>query len=193
MSDFDTRLILRALELRLSECSEDGKIKVQRVMESISSLEEIDFPNPFPYSSDEFRIAKEALDNLERICKPYTSLELETGHDLEKLKMQMGGYLGSFTPHVEVLYRVSQDYEDWVKKVTRERLATEIQNSQSISKAKALTLVESSPIYLKILQGKQEYVRVVSYLRSKSDFYNKLWQMVMQSVSSAKKHPNTQR
>jgi hypothetical protein len=189
------RTIIKALQLRLPECDPKGKDYVNSLISEVEEfgLGSTEFSNPFPIDSSEFQGCLQSVTNLDTLVQGYTSLHITTPIELETLKREMGSWLGTLLPSVEVLYRVSQDYEDWVKKTSRAISVEKVMEDKKCSRTQAEKLVDMDTGYLSELHKMWEYKRQVTYLRGKAKFFTNVWQMVMQSVSSVKQEEKISR
>lgn len=77
--------------------------------------------------------------------------------------------------------------EEVFKKEVRIRLAMEIKESEGVSFTQADKLVDNDVRYTELRKDVYYVKRIANKIKTKYDFYMKLWQMVFQNVSTASK------
>ena len=159
-------------------------LKLGSIKNKLEKLKETDID--VNISEEDIKEASAVLDRLETIVKDYTEQKGIAGADkYDELKKQMAGelhYLGSLkdTFMDELTYT-----EDVFKKEIRIRIVDEIKDDSGVSFSQADKLVEKDVRYVNMRKKVHKLRRLANNIKTKYDYYLKVWNMVFQSVSTA--------
>lgn len=108
----------------------------------------------------------------------------------DEIKTKMAGWLQYLATHKDRYIDAANHYEDILKDQLKVRVMYAITNEQGISLNQAEKVVKGDLRYTEYRDKVYEIRKYANKLKSSYDIYSRIWQGVIQSVSTSKKEQN---
>lgn len=155
------------------------------ISHKFNSLNELGVPNTPVYDTT---LLDNCLENLKNINESYS--KLDGGGDtgiLEGLKRNMSGELQFLATHKDKLIDEAHKYEYILKDDLKVFLIYKIVKEQGISLNQAEKVVKGDIRYIEYRDRVFDLRHYANKLKSSYDVYSKIWQGIIQSVSTSRK------
>lgn len=170
--------------------SEEKKIKLEHLKSKVLALGELKFT--VNVSETDLKGISEVLSDLEGLTKSYSNLhDISDLEAYDKLKKQFASKLEYLATYKDILLDEVNHLDDILKKEMRIRLALNIKEEEGVSYSQADKMVDMDKRYTVPREQINNLERVANRVKTKYDFYMKLWQMIFQNVSTASKEKYT--
>lgn len=170
--------------------SEEKKIKLEHLKSKVLALGELKFT--VNVSETDLKGISEVLLDLEGLTKSYSNLhDISDLEAYDKLKKQFASKLEYLATYKDILLDEVNHLDDILKKEMRIRLALNIKEEEGVSYSQADKMVDMDKRYTVPREQINNLERVANRVKTKYDFYMKLWQMIFQNVSTASKEKYT--
>lgn len=170
--------------------SEEKKIKLEHLKNKILALGEFKFD--VKVTEQDLKGINEVLSDLEKLTATYSSLhDISALEEYDKIKKQFASKLEFLSTYKDILLDEVNYLDDLLKKEFRITIALNIKEEEGVSFTQADKMVEMDKRYT-VLRGQVDSLsRIANKVKTKYDFYMKLWQMIFQNVSTASKEKYT--
>lgn len=193
MVDFstqDVKILEQLVIAALKTSTEESSVKrLEDLRSKVSSLANYEL---------KIDITQKQLDNLNKVMeelnklvndyveKPFTDVEA-----FDTIKREMAGYLESLSTLKDIFLNAASFNEEILKKQIRVELIDLLQTEEGYSFTKAKEYVEKDARYTAQRDRLEKLRRISTSIKTKYDYYMKIWQGVIQSVSTASKENYT--
>lgn len=166
--------------------SEEKKIKLEHLKNKVSALGELKFT--VNVTEKDLKGISEVLSDLEKLTLSYSNLhDISALEDYDKLKKQFASKLEYLSTYKDILLDEVNHLDDVLKKELRIKLVLNIKDEEGVSYSQADKMVDMDKRYTVPRDQINHIERVANKVKTKYDFYMKLWQMIFQNVSTASK------
>lgn len=155
------------------------------ISDKLSSLTSELVPKITEYNTE---LLDKCLDNLKSLTDTYSGIDGggDTGI-LESIKKRMSGELQFLATHKDKLIDKASHYEDILKDDLKVQLIYLIMKEQGISLNQSEKVVKGDIRYIEYRDQVYELRKYANKLKSLYDVYSKIWQGIIQSISTSRK------